>query len=273
MTLCALALALLLLGPASHRRAAERRINLLTLGTSSSWATGPRGLTSQSASAASRLSSGTEADKTGADPASAAQGRRLAWISAAAVAVACVACFQVHGLLVALPAGPAAFVATRRLGARTAGPDRRETESLPVLLELLATAIRSGAALSTALTSVAAVATGAPGVALARSAALLRLGAPPIEAWRPLRDHPQLGALAVVATRSADSGIRLADGLSRQAQTYRDELRAADAARATRVGVLALLPVGLCFLPAFVCLGIVPIVAGIAGTAFGGLNR
>lgn len=206
-------------------------------------------------------------------PVAARQVQRLALVSALAAVVACVACFHVPGLLVALPAGAAAFGITRRLGARPTRPDRRELESLPVLLELLATAIRSGAALSTALTCVAAVAIGAPGVALGRTAALLRLGAPPVEAWKPLRDHPQLGALAAVATRSADSGIRLADGLSRQAESYRDDLRAADATRASRVGVLALLPVGLCFLPAFVCLGIVPIVAGIAGTAFGGLGR
>ena len=33
-----------------------------------------------------------------------------------------------------------------------------------------------------------------------------------------------------------------------------------------------LLPLGLCFLPAFVCLGIVPTVVGIAGPAFGMLR-
>ncbi len=260
-TLCALALAFLLLAPVRPRRAAERRLTQSGL---------PR-LTPQQSGAVLANASGERKDAD--EPAAARQVRRLPVVSALAVVVACVAFFQVPGILFAPPAGAAAFVLTRRLGARTAGPDRREIESLPVLLELLATAIRSGAALSTALTCVAAVATGAPGVALGRTAALLRLGAPPIQAWKSLRDHPQLGALAVVATRSADSGIRLAEGLCRQAETYRDDLRAADAARASKVGVIALLPVGLCFLPAFVCLGIVPIVAGIAGTAFGGLSR
>lgn len=258
-TLCSLALALMLIRPARPGRTAERRLSPLTLA---------RLIRPQSASLPSRLYSGTEADK----PALPAQVRRLSWISALAAVIACVACFSTQGLLFALPAGLTAFAVTRRLGARTAASDRRESESLPVLLELLATAVRSGAALSTALSCVAAVATGATGLALGRTAALLRLGAPPIEAWRPLRDDPHLGALAAVATRSADSGIRLADGLCRQAEAYRADLRVADATRASKVGVIALLPVGLCFLPAFVCLGIVPIVAGIAGTAFGGLN-
>lgn len=30
-------------------------------------------------------------------------------------------------------------------------------------------------------------------------------------------------------------------------------------------------PLGLCFLPAFVCLGIVPVVIGLAGTTLAGL--
>ena len=42
---------------------------------------------------------------------------------------------------------------------------------------------------------------------------------------------------------------------------------AADAARAAaeRASVLIAGPLGLCYLPAFVCLGIVPVVVGLAG--------
>ncbi|MDQ1730616.1 MAG: hypothetical protein QOK10_775, partial [Pseudonocardiales bacterium] len=36
--------------------------------------------------------------------------------------------------------------------------------------------------------------------------------------------------------------------------------------RAERVGVWSLLPLGLCFLPAFVCIGIAPVIIGVAGT-------
>jgi pilus assembly protein TadC len=41
------------------------------------------------------------------------------------------------------------------------------------------------------------------------------------------------------------------------------------AAAAERAGVLIAGPLGLCFLPAFVCLGIVPVVVGLAGEIFG----
>ena len=44
------------------------------------------------------------------------------------------------------------------------------------------------------------------------------------------------------------------------------------AARAQRAGVTVLAPLGACFLPAFVCLGIVPVVAGLATSSFGGLG-
>ena len=40
-------------------------------------------------------------------------------------------------------------------------------------------------------------------------------------------------------------------------------------AAAERAGVLIAGPLGLCFLPAFVCLGVVPVVAGLAGDVFG----
>ncbi|SLJ82662.1 putative alanine-rich membrane protein [Mycobacteroides abscessus subsp. abscessus] len=44
----------------------------------------------------------------------------------------------------------------------------------------------------------------------------------------------------------------------------------AAAARAERAGVLISGPLGLCFLPAFLCLGIVPVVVGLAGRVLDG---
>jgi hypothetical protein len=51
------------------------------------------------------------------------------------------------------------------------------------------------------------------------------------------------------------------------------DLRAARAASADgtarRVGVLAVLPLGLCFLPAFLLTGVVPVVVAVLGEVFG----
>ena len=71
-----------------------------------------------------------------------------------------------------------------------------------------------------------------------------------------------------LARRSASSGSALAQGVAELAeQSRQDATHAADAA-AERASVLIAGPLGLCFLPAFVCLGIVPVVVGLAGHVF-----
>jgi pilus assembly protein TadC len=58
-------------------------------------------------------------------------------------------------------------------------------------------------------------------------------------------------------------------GLGELADTRRAEAQDHAAAAAERAGVAISGPLGLCFLPAFVCLGIVPVVIGLAGPVFG----
>jgi pilus assembly protein TadC len=96
---------------------------------------------------------------------------------------------------------------------------------------------------------------------------MLRLGADPADAWAGMAAVGEASLLSAAASRSARSGTRLADTLSRQADLLRAELQTKAVRRAHRVGAIALLPLGLCYLPAFVCLGIVPMVAGLAGQA------
>jgi hypothetical protein len=103
---------------------------------------------------------------------------------------------------------------------------------------------------------------------LTQVAGLLRLGADPVEAWRAVADDEVLAPVAHAACRSADSGIRLAGGMEQVAADVRAQVRATAEARAHRAGVLAMAPLGLCFLPAFVCIGVVPVVVGIARGVF-----
>ena len=96
---------------------------------------------------------------------------------------------------------------------------------------------------------------------------LLALGADPATAWSnpalPLDNHGD--ALLRLARRSAASGSALAQGVADLAEQSRHDAASAADARAQRASVLIAGPLGLCYLPAFVCLGIVPIVAGLAG--------
>jgi pilus assembly protein TadC len=62
------------------------------------------------------------------------------------------------------------------------------------------------------------------------------------------------------------SGAAPATALSRLARDQRRNARAAAATRARSAGIKALAPLGACFLPAFVLLGVVPAIAGVAST-------
>jgi hypothetical protein len=126
--------------------------------------------------------------------------------------------------------------------------------------------LRAGQPIAAALAVVAPMTdSAAPG--LLRAAGLLRLGAPAADAWAELVGDPVLAPVARLARRSADSGIRLATGFEQLAADVRAQLRSAARARAQRAGIWAIAPLGLCFLPAFVCLGIVPVMIGIARIA------
>lgn len=138
-----------------------------------------------------------------------------------------------------------------------------DTGHVPLLLDLLAAALRSGQPISASLIAVAPLAGARLGAELRQVGGLLRLGADPVHAWASLADSA-LAPAASAARRSAESGVRLARGFELLSDELRDAARAAAVARAQRAGVWAVAPLGLCFLPAFACLGIIPVIVGIA---------
>ncbi|GAA4551523.1 type II secretion system F family protein [Amycolatopsis samaneae] len=137
-------------------------------------------------------------------------------------------------------------------------------------LDLLAAGLRTGLPVPVALEAVSGTAPPGQADALRSAAGLLALGAEPAEAWQAVRATPGLGDLAVAAVRTARAGTALASAAGELAQRLRDGLGAEAEERAERAGVVLALPVGLCFLPAFFCLGVVPVVLGLA-TRLGGV--
>ena len=133
--------------------------------------------------------------------------------------------------------------------------------------DVVAACLSSGMAVSSAASAAAPTAPTRLGAVLRRAADMLALGADPLAAWSnpdgPLDDHGE--ALLRLARRSAASGAALAQGVADLADLSRHAAASAADARAQRASVLIAGPLGLCYLPAFVCLGIVPIVAGLAG--------
>ncbi|GIH80386.1 type II secretion system F family protein [Planobispora longispora] len=141
----------------------------------------------------------------------------------------------------------------------------RITADLPLAADLMVACLRAGQSVTGAL-DVTVQAIGGPlGDRLAWVNGQLRLGAAPESAWSTLAAEPALASLARTMNRAALSGAPVADVLTRVADDSRQTVRAMSAAAARRVGVQAVAPLGLCFLPAFVLLGIVPVVAGLAG--------
>ncbi|MGW8701530.1 type II secretion system F family protein [Streptomyces eurythermus] len=148
----------------------------------------------------------------------------------------------------------------------TAGAARR----LPLTADLLAACIAAGAAPAIAAQAVGEALGGPVGQALARGAAEVRLGGTPADAWRGLALLPGAGALARLLERADDSGLAAAGPVARLASDARAEWARTATARARRAAVLVSAPVGLCFLPAFVAVGVVPVVVGLAGGVTGG---
>lgn len=139
-------------------------------------------------------------------------------------------------------------------------------------LDLLSACLLAGLPLSTAAGAVAGSLAGAPAMqtGLRQAGDLVALGGDAGAVWDSLAQAKGLEQLARLARRSADSGTSLAAGAAELAAAIRE--RAGDRALVAteRAGVAVSGPLGLCFLPAFLCLGIAPVVLGLAGRVLDG---
>jgi Flp pilus assembly protein TadB len=134
---------------------------------------------------------------------------------------------------------------------------------LPHVVGLLADALRAGQSPTEAL---AVVVTALPGPATARLAEVvprLRLGLDPMAVWAEVAADPALGRLGSAMGRAHRTGAPVVPAVERLADELARSARAEVEDRARAVGVKAAVPLGLCLLPAFVLIGIVPVVAGL----------
>ncbi|MFB7409248.1 type II secretion system F family protein [Streptomyces sp. NPDC056202] len=172
--------------------------------------------------------------------------------------------FGVFGGLVA-----AALVAAavRRGAAGRAAPTEAEDDAvrhLPLAADLLAACASAGAGPGEAAEAVGRSLGGALGERLSRTAAELRLGGEPAEVWRRFGAIPGASGLARCMERAGSSGAPAAEAVARHATALRSAGARTAAARARRAQVLISGPVGLCFLPAFLAVGVAPVVIGLA---------
>ncbi|MFG2937959.1 type II secretion system F family protein [Streptomyces sp. NPDC048282] len=151
-------------------------------------------------------------------------------------------------------------------GARAAQAEAAQAaRQLPLASDLLAACITAGAGPVVAAQAVGEALGGPVGAGLARGAAEVRLGGEPAKAWRRLAALPGAEALARLLERADESGLPAAAPVARLASDARAEWTRNATARARRAAVLISAPVGLCFLPAFIAVGVLPVVIGLAG--------
>jgi Type II secretion system (T2SS), protein F len=170
------------------------------------------------------------------------------------------------GVVLGAVAGGAGVVVARRIAARSA-PAGEQDGDIAGGWELLAVCLEAGLPVSIAVAAAAEPLRGSTGTHLRRVAGLLELGADPVEAWLAAEDVPVLATFARAAGRSAGTGAALAQVARAEGARLRAGLLDSAQARAQRAAVHITGPLGLCFLPAFLVLGIAPVVIGLAGEA------
>jgi len=164
--------------------------------------------------------------------------------------------------------GVTAAVVVHRVVAGSEPAERRRERAavradLPLLVLFLATALRAGSATSSAVRQAAAALPGPGADRLLVAADRLALGVAPDRVWSSLATDAELGAVGRALARAERTGAPVATVVERLADDLADAGRAEVEDRARAVGVRAAVPLGVCLLPSFLLLGIVPLVASL----------
>jgi hypothetical protein len=95
------------------------------------------------------------------------------------------------------------------------------------------------------------------------AAAALRRGAPAAEAWQTWFADPSLEPVARATSRTTTSGAGVADDLRRVAARLRARRHSRIQQRVQQASIWIVIPLGLCFMPAFILVAVVPVIVGL----------
>ncbi|WP_433870991.1 type II secretion system F family protein [Saccharopolyspora sp. CA-218241] len=182
----------------------------------------------------------------------------LCWLAVAASGTAAAVLVD---LVAGLGVGACGAVAARWWAGRAT---RRGTDPLALAAawDLLAAGMRAGLPVPVVVRAVAAELAGPARRPLQEVADHLALGTDAVRAWAPALADPDTAELARAARRTARTGSGLAEVAAELAARVRATAGEQARARAQRTSVWISAPLGLCFLPAFLCLGVLPVVLG-----------
>lgn len=192
---------------------------------------------------------------------------RLAWLAAIAGALgAWVLIGGVPGAVAAVVCIVVVPRALRRLESRGARETREALErQAPLLADLLSATLAAGATMRDAL-QVSSEAVGSPSrESIGPVVVAIDLGADPATAWTTVGVPDAHRAIVDAVARAQDSGAPISVLLARVADDLRRERRREVEVAARSAGVRAVAPLAACFLPAFLLVGVVPVIASLAG--------
>ncbi|NKX50273.1 type II secretion system F family protein [Arthrobacter deserti] len=127
------------------------------------------------------------------------------------------------------------------------------------MLDLLGAMIQSGTPLPQAVATLARVCAPPVRDGLETVASALLLGTDWHNAWTPADHDSQLQELQAALGCGAVTGAPAAAILYVQAEQLRRRRRQEAERRAAALGTRLVLPLGLCTLPPFICLGVIPV--------------
>lgn len=150
-----------------------------------------------------------------------------------------------------------------RLESPSAARAREQVErDLPLAADLMAACVEAGRPVDASLRVVAQAVGGELGRRFLAVTSRLELGADAATEWDRVAADPLLTPLGRAMRRTAASGAAPVDALLRLSDDQRRKQRSRSQARARSCGVKAAGPLALCFLPAFMLIGVVPTIAG-----------
>ena len=141
-----------------------------------------------------------------------------------------------------------------------------QTVPIGVVLELVVSVLQTGASIPRALIAVGIALPGREGSLLKRAGRQLELGAPWANAWR---DSGQELELLCEGLRQAwEAGTSPTASLRTAGETARRKQMESSRLAAARLAVRLVLPLGLCLLPAFILIGLVPVLMSLGSGIF-----
>lgn len=154
---------------------------------------------------------------------------------------------------------------SRRMPDEQAKQQRLMTAEFPLVLGFMALVVESGTPVRFAAQAVAQVVDEPNAARLRGVLARCDVGFSEAEAWRALSKDLVWGDVAAELARCVETGAATGNTLRQAGAAASKTAAAAAIAQARGVGVSSTLPLVSCFLPAFLLVGVVPIIGGLIG--------